>query len=132
MHFGQRQFLLPAGILQVIRFHERQAVAVEHEADVDEEHAVARAAVEKFLFEQFPHAALVGAVADAVVLGDVLVQLDFVGAGIGPHFVVDQLKHLDARLGQAGRLLDPIEEQLDEAGWYRLPLPTRSPCRRCL
>ncbi len=47
----QRQFLLPAGILQVIGFDEGQAVAVEHEPDVDEEDTIARAAIEKLLFE---------------------------------------------------------------------------------
>ena len=36
-HLGQRQFLLPARTLQVIRSDERQSVAVEHEPDVDEE-----------------------------------------------------------------------------------------------
>jgi hypothetical protein len=53
----QRQFLLPAGILQVVRLHERQPIPVEHEADVDEEHPVAGAAVEEFLLEKFADAA---------------------------------------------------------------------------
>ena len=55
----QRQFLLPARVFQMIGFHKRQAVAVEHEADVDEENPVAGAAVEEFLFEQFADAALI-------------------------------------------------------------------------
>ncbi len=106
---------MPRRVLEVVRFHEGQAVAVEHEPDVDEEHAVARAAVEKFLFEQFADAALIGAVADAIVAGHVLVQLDFVLAGIHPHFLVDQLKHLNPSLGKSGCLLDAIEKHLDEA-----------------
>ena len=35
----------------MVGFHEGQAVPVEHEADVDEEHPVTGAAVEEFLFE---------------------------------------------------------------------------------
>ena len=110
----QRQFFLPGRAFQVVGFHKRQAIPVEHEPDVDEEDAVARAPKEEFLFEQLPHATLVRAIADVVVLGHVLVQLDFIGAGIRPHLMVDELEDLDARLRQAGRLLDPIEEQLDE------------------
>jgi hypothetical protein len=119
----ERQFLLPACSFQVIRFHERQAVAVEHETDVDEEDAIAGAAVEKFLFEQFPHAALIRAVADAVILGDVLIELDFIAAGVGPHFVIHQLEDLKAGLGQARRLLDAIQKQLDEAAAVHFLFP---------
>ncbi len=42
--------LLSRRIFQVIGLHEGQSVAVEHEPDVDEEHPVARAAVEELLF----------------------------------------------------------------------------------
>jgi hypothetical protein len=46
----------------MIGFHERQAVAVEHKPDVDEEDAIARAAIQEFLLQQFPHAPLIRAV----------------------------------------------------------------------
>src|SRR5262249_22167633 len=94
---------------------ERQPVTVEHEADVDEEDAVAGAAEQEFFFEQLAHAALIGAVADAVVAGKVLIELDFVRAGIGTHFVVDQLENLDAGFRQTRGVFDSVEEQLDEA-----------------
>jgi len=112
----QWQLLLPAGILQVIGLHERQAVAIEYKADVDKEHAVAGAAVEEFLFQQFADTTLIGPVADVVVLGNVLIELNFIRARIGPHFVVDDYKDLDTALRQPRRLLDAVEEHLDEAG----------------
>src|SRR5579871_4269281 len=62
----QRKLLLPGGtVLEMVGLHEGQTVAVEHEADVDEENAITRTAIEELLFEQLPHAALIGAVADA-------------------------------------------------------------------
>jgi len=59
--------MLADSVLEMVSLHECQSVAVEHEPDVDEKHAVAGAAVEKFLFEQLAHAALIGAVADTTI-----------------------------------------------------------------
>ena len=50
------QLALPVRF-QVVSPHEGQPVPVEHETDVDEKHAVAGAAVKKFLFQQFAQAA---------------------------------------------------------------------------
>src|SRR5579884_2644350 len=52
----EKRKLLLAGdaVLEMVGFHEGQSVAVEHEADVHEEHTVARAAKEELLFEQLP------------------------------------------------------------------------------
>jgi len=99
----------------VVGLHECQAVPVEHEPDIDEEHPVAGAAVEEFFFKEFPDTPLIAAVADAVILGDILIEFDFIDAGIGTHFVVNKFKDLDARFGQACRLLDAVQEQFDEA-----------------
>jgi hypothetical protein len=110
----------------VIGFHESQAVAVEHEPHVDEEDAVARAPEKEFLFEQLPHAPLIRAVADAVVLRHILIQLDFIRSGTRPHLVIDELEHLNSRFRQTGRLLDPVEEQLDEPtgiNFFQKPIP---------
>ena len=52
---------------------------------------------------------------DAVILGDVLIEFDFIDAGICPHFVVHKFEDLNARFGQACRLLNAVEEQFDEA-----------------
>jgi hypothetical protein len=76
----------------MIRVHESQAAAVEHEANVDEEDAVAGAAVQEFLFEQLADAPLIGAVIDFVILGHVLIELDFISARVGLDFAVDSSK----------------------------------------
>ena len=51
-----------------------------------------------------------------MIFGDVLIEFDFVVARIGPHFVVNKFKDLNACLGEARRLLDAVEEEFDEAG----------------
>ena len=79
---NKRKLLLPDAVLEVVGLHECQTVAIEHEADVDEEDTVTWAPIEELLFEQLTDATLVRPVTDAVVTGNILIQLDFVRAGV--------------------------------------------------
>ncbi len=69
---------------------------------------------------------MVGPVAHAVVFRDVLIELDFIGARIGTHLVVDEFKDLNACLRQTSGLFDSIEEELNESGGIDFLFPPES------